>query len=151
MRPTVITGVTPESRCVMEEIFGPVVVVVPFETEEEVLGYANSTQYGLSAVIWSADGARAQRVASKVHSGIATHIHEHMNSCMHEWCWWCVMNENALNALFAACPSRALIVVVAHTPPPSPFPLCRHYLDQLLDGPRPAYALWWHEGLRYRP
>lgn len=54
IRPTVITNVHPtESRLQKEEIFGPVVTITPFTTEEEVVRYANATQYGLSASVWT--------------------------------------------------------------------------------------------------
>ncbi|MGG6358384.1 aldehyde dehydrogenase [Peribacillus frigoritolerans] len=70
IEPTIIAGVTRESRCVREEIFGPVVTVMPFETEEEVLEHANDTHYGLGATIWTNDLRRAHRVASKIEAGI---------------------------------------------------------------------------------
>ena len=70
MQPTVITGLTPACRTNREEIFGPVVTVTPFDDEEEVLDYANSTDYGLSATIWTQDLKKAHRVAHKVKSGV---------------------------------------------------------------------------------
>jgi aminomuconate-semialdehyde/2-hydroxymuconate-6-semialdehyde dehydrogenase len=54
----------------MEEIFGPVVTLMPFDTEEEVLMYANATEYGLAASIWTENLSRAHRMAEKVESGI---------------------------------------------------------------------------------
>ncbi len=63
MKPTIITGLKDSSACLKEEIFGPVVCVVPFETEEEVIARANDNEYGLSAVIWTNDVTRANRVA----------------------------------------------------------------------------------------
>jgi aminomuconate-semialdehyde/2-hydroxymuconate-6-semialdehyde dehydrogenase len=68
--PTVIEGLAPGCRTNQEEIFGPVVTLTPFDTEEEVLQYANSTQYGLAATIWTNELARAHRVASRIQSGI---------------------------------------------------------------------------------
>lgn len=68
--PTVIEGLAYDCRTNQEEIFGPVVTITPFDTEEEVLMMANSTQYGLSATIWTSDLKRAHRVADKVQSGI---------------------------------------------------------------------------------
>ena len=68
--PTVIEGLAYDCRTNQEEIFGPVVTITPFDSEEEVLMMANSTQYGLSATIWTSDLKRAHRVADKVHSGI---------------------------------------------------------------------------------
>ncbi|KAJ3068462.1 Aldehyde dehydrogenase 8 member A1 [Podochytrium sp. JEL0797] len=69
MRPTILTGLKPTSRCAQEEIFGPVVVVIPFDTEEEVVGYANGTVYGLSACVWTSDLKRAVRVSGALEVG----------------------------------------------------------------------------------
>jgi aminomuconate-semialdehyde/2-hydroxymuconate-6-semialdehyde dehydrogenase len=68
--PTVIEGLSFDCRTNQEEIFGPVVTITPFDTEEEVLMFANSTQYGLSATIWTENLSRAHRMAEKLHSGI---------------------------------------------------------------------------------
>jgi aminomuconate-semialdehyde/2-hydroxymuconate-6-semialdehyde dehydrogenase len=70
MQPTVIEGLTYDCRTNQEEIFGPVVTLTPFDTEEEVLMMANSTQYGLSATIWTSNLKKAHRVADKVDAGI---------------------------------------------------------------------------------
>src|ERR1041385_5085743 len=68
--PTIIEGLAYNCRTNQEEIFGPVVTITPFETEEEVLMMANSTQYGLAASVWTQQLTRAHRVAAKLHSGI---------------------------------------------------------------------------------
>ncbi|WP_343635361.1 aldehyde dehydrogenase [Fluviicola sp.] len=68
--PTVIEGLSYDCRTNQEEIFGPVVTITPFDTEEEVLMMANSTVYGLSATIWTSDLKRAHRTADKVQAGI---------------------------------------------------------------------------------
>ena len=70
IRPTVIEGLAFDCRTNQEEIFGPVVTIMPFDTEEEVLMMANSTQYGLSATIWTENLTRAHRVADEIHAGI---------------------------------------------------------------------------------
>lgn len=70
LAPTVIEGLSYDCRTNQEEIFGPVVTLTPFDTEEEVLMMANSTQYGLSATVWTSDLKRAHRVADNVQSGI---------------------------------------------------------------------------------
>lgn len=70
VEPTVIVGLDEKCRTNQEEIFGPVVTIMPFDKEEEVIGYANSTAYGLSATIWTENLKRAHRVASHVKSGI---------------------------------------------------------------------------------
>ena len=68
--PTVIEGLAADARTNQEEIFGPVVTIMPFDKEEEVVQYANSTEYGLSASVWTADLDRAHRVAEQLDSGI---------------------------------------------------------------------------------
>lgn len=70
LEPTIITGLDRHCRVVKEEIFGPVVTVIPFDTEEEVLDQVNDTEYGLSASIWTNDLRRAHRVAKEVEAGI---------------------------------------------------------------------------------
>jgi len=68
--PTVIEGLHYNCRTNLEEIFGPVVTMMPFDSEEEVLEMANSTQYGLAATIWTENLTRAHRMAAQVQSGI---------------------------------------------------------------------------------
>jgi succinate-semialdehyde dehydrogenase/glutarate-semialdehyde dehydrogenase len=68
--PTVIVDVPADAPIVNEEIFGPVAVVMPFETEAEVVTFANATEYGLVAYIYTGDLARGLRVAEKVESGM---------------------------------------------------------------------------------
>lgn len=70
IEPTVITGLSQQCRTNQEEIFGPVVTVTPFDTEEEALEMANSNAYGLSATIWTENLKRAHRVSANVKSGI---------------------------------------------------------------------------------
>lgn len=68
--PTVIEGLGPACRTNQEEIFGPVVTLQPFDTEEEALALANDTAYGLAATLWTTDLKRAHRVAAGIDSGI---------------------------------------------------------------------------------
>lgn len=70
MEPTVIVGLDEKCRTNQEEIFGPVVTIMPFDTEEQAIAYANSTPYGLSATLWTENLKRAHRVAHQVKSGI---------------------------------------------------------------------------------
>ncbi|MET8640190.1 aldehyde dehydrogenase family protein [Streptomyces sp. NPDC004675] len=67
--PTLLADCTPEMRVVREEIFGPVVVVVPFDDEEEGVTLANDSDYGLIDYVWSGDTARAFRVARRLRAG----------------------------------------------------------------------------------
>ena len=71
VQPTIITGLDDNSRLIREEIFGPVVCVLPFDTEEEVIAAANDTRMGLSNTIWTNDIRRAHRVAQSVESGLS--------------------------------------------------------------------------------
>ena len=68
--PTVITGLSMSCRTNQEEIFGPVVTVMPFDSEEEALALANATKYGLAATLWTSNLQRAHRVAHELEAGI---------------------------------------------------------------------------------
>lgn len=70
MEPTVIVGLDEKCRTNQEEIFGPVVTIMPFDTEEQALSFANSTPYGLAATIWTENLKKAHRVAHQIKSGI---------------------------------------------------------------------------------
>ena len=70
IQPTVIENLPHDCRTNQEEIFGPVVTIMPFDTDDEVLAYANSVRYGLSATVWTENLSRAHRVAAKLESGI---------------------------------------------------------------------------------
>ncbi len=73
VRPTVFADCTPDMTIVREEIFGPVLVMLPFDTEEDAINMANDTPYGLAAYIQSGDRAQAERVAARLKAG-AIHI-----------------------------------------------------------------------------
>jgi len=70
VEPTILTGLPESSCCVIEEIFGPVCHIAPFDSEEEALAMANDTKYGLAASIWTSDLKRAHRVARQMNVGI---------------------------------------------------------------------------------
>ncbi len=70
IEPTVIVGLDQYCRTNHEEIFGPVVTIMPFDKEEEAIAYANSNAYGLSATLWTENLKRAHRVAHQIKSGI---------------------------------------------------------------------------------
>ena len=70
LAPTVIEGLGPQCRTNQEEIFGPVVTIQPFDTEEEALDMANGTPYGLASTLWTSDGTRMHRMARLLKSGI---------------------------------------------------------------------------------
>ena len=69
VRPTVFTGVTPEMRIAQEEVFGPVLAVIPFDSDEEAVALANGTLYGLAAGVWTADMARSLKLAHSLEAG----------------------------------------------------------------------------------
>jgi betaine-aldehyde dehydrogenase len=80
LMPTVFDGVSNDMRIAREEIFGPVVSIIPFDTEEEALRLANATPYGLSGSIWSRDIGKALRAAKALQSGV---ISVNSNSSVH--------------------------------------------------------------------
>ena len=73
VKPTIFMDVSNQMRVAREEIFGPVLVVIPFDTEEDAVEIANDTPYGLAAYFSSGDTERATRVAAKLKAG-AVHI-----------------------------------------------------------------------------
>ena len=70
MQPTIFSGVAPDMALFREEVFGPVLAVTPFETEEEAISIANSTEYGLAAGVWTGDLGRAHRMVRAIDSGV---------------------------------------------------------------------------------
>ncbi|HEV2726655.1 MAG TPA: aldehyde dehydrogenase family protein [Solirubrobacterales bacterium] len=68
--PTVLAPLTNEDRAAREEIFGPVVAVIPFDDEDDAVRQANDTIYGLSGSVWTRNGARALRVARRIETGV---------------------------------------------------------------------------------
>jgi aldehyde dehydrogenase (NAD+) len=73
VRPTIFADVTNDMRIAREEVFGPVLAIIPFDTEEDAIRIANDTPYGLAAYLQTGDPDRAERVAAKLRAG-AVHI-----------------------------------------------------------------------------
>src|ERR671919_214677 len=69
VRPTVFSDVTPEMAIAQEEIFGPVLAIMPYDDEDDAVLIANDTVYGLAGGVWSADEERAKRVAARIRTG----------------------------------------------------------------------------------
>jgi len=80
LMPTIFDHVTNDMRIAAEEIFGPVVTVIPFDTEDEAIALANATPYGLSGSVWSRDIGRALRTAKRLQAGV---LSVNSNSSVH--------------------------------------------------------------------
>ena len=79
-RPTIFADVSPDMGIARDEVFGPVLAMIPFETEDEAVAIANATNYGLAAYIQTRDPARAERVAGRLRAGMI-----HINGAAHRY------------------------------------------------------------------
>jgi gamma-glutamyl-gamma-aminobutyraldehyde dehydrogenase len=70
MAPTIVAEVTQADRIVREEVFGPVLTVQAFDTEDEAVALANGTDYGLAAAVWTASLSRAHRMVGRIRAGV---------------------------------------------------------------------------------
>ncbi|MEK0164290.1 aldehyde dehydrogenase [Phaeobacter sp. A36a-5a] len=70
MAPTIVTDVTPEATLAQQEVFGPVLAVTPFKTEDDAVRIANSTVYGLAGAVWTSGLSRAHRMVQRVRTGV---------------------------------------------------------------------------------
>ncbi|MBD9452554.1 aldehyde dehydrogenase family protein [Rhizobium sp. RHZ02] len=80
VKPTIFADVNNSMRIAREEVFGPVLAIMPFETEEEAIANANDTSYGLAAYVQTSDPARAERVAGRLRAGMV-----HINGAPHRY------------------------------------------------------------------
>lgn len=80
VKPTIFAGVNNGMRIAREEVFGPVLAIIPFDTEEEAIEIANDTPYGLAAYVQTGDAARAERVAGRLRAGMV-----HINGAPHRY------------------------------------------------------------------
>jgi aldehyde dehydrogenase (NAD+) len=72
VKPTIFSNVNNQMTIAREEIFGPVLCILPYDTEEQAVQIANDTPYGLAAYVWSQDNLRARRVGSRIRAGQVT-------------------------------------------------------------------------------
>jgi aldehyde dehydrogenase (NAD+) len=72
VKPTIFADVTNNMRIAQEEIFGPVLVIIPFDSEEGAIALANDTPYGLAAFLQTGDAVRAERVSNQLRAGTVT-------------------------------------------------------------------------------
>ena len=72
VHPTVLTDVDPAMRLYQQEIFGPVVAILPFDDDDQVVELANNSEYGLAATAWTKDIARAHGLAKRIQAGTIT-------------------------------------------------------------------------------
>ncbi len=80
VKPTIFADVNNEMRIAREEVFGPVLAIMPFDTEEEAIAIANDTSYGLAAYVQTGDSIRAERVATRLRAGMV-----HINGAPHRY------------------------------------------------------------------
>ncbi|KIO29040.1 hypothetical protein M407DRAFT_173561 [Tulasnella calospora MUT 4182] len=114
--PTVVEGVQPEDELFQEEVFGPVVTLTPFQTEEEALALANNCKYGLGAGIWTSDLSRAHRLAAQIEAGLCWVNTHHRNDPSSPWGGMKesgIGRENGLEAYESYTQSKSTIVNIA--------------------------------------
>ncbi|PHP67918.1 aldehyde dehydrogenase [Zhengella mangrovi] len=70
MEPTIVTGVEPDDRIATDEVFGPVLAVIAFDSEDEAVAIANGTDYGLASAVWTSDLSRAHRMVRRIRAGV---------------------------------------------------------------------------------
>jgi aldehyde dehydrogenase (NAD+) len=109
VQPTVFANVTNDMRIAREEIFGPVLSVIGYATEEDAIAIANDTTYGLQSYVLSSDPVRARRVAARLEAGrvvINGAPHEPLAPFGASWAWWLILSPRRSLALAIVGVSR---------------------------------------------
>lgn len=124
IEPTVFADVDPTSSLAQDEIFGPVLSVMPFDCEEEAVALANDSQYGLVAGLWTADVRRAHRVAGQLEAGLVSvntfrPIHPGMPYGGYKMSG--LGRENGLEVLDEYTETKSIVVDLSTAPPTDPF------------------------------
>lgn len=124
VEPTVFADVDNRSRLAQEEIFGPVVAIMPFDGEEEAIALANDTEYGLVGGLWTSDVSRAHRVASRIESGLVsvnTFRPVHFMLPYGGFKLSGIGRENSFDAMREFTETRTIVIDLSSDIPPDPF------------------------------
>jgi aldehyde dehydrogenase (NAD+) len=124
VEPTIFADVDNGSRLAQDEIFGPVLAVIPFDTEAEAVAMANDTQYGLVAGLWTRDVGRAHRVAAQLESGLVsvnTYRPVHWMLPYGGYKMSGIGRENGFDAVNEYLETKTVVIDYADAPPPDPF------------------------------
>ncbi|HTW84404.1 MAG TPA: aldehyde dehydrogenase [Candidatus Sulfotelmatobacter sp.] len=124
VEPTIFGEVDNRSRLAQEEIFGPVLALIPFDDEAEAIAIANDVQYGLVAGLWTRDVARAHRVAAQLEAGLVsvnTYRPVHWMLPYGGFKMSGIGRENGLEAIDAYLETKTVVVDLSEAPPPDPF------------------------------
>ena len=124
IEPTIFSHVANRSRLAQEEVFGPVLAVIPFDTEEQVIQLANDVKYGLVAGLWTSDVTRAHRVAARLKAGLVsvnTFRPVHWMLPYGGYKMSGIGRENGLAALNEFIELKTVVVDLSDSDPPNPF------------------------------
>lgn len=124
IQPTVFRDVDTSSRLAREEVFGPVLAVMPFDDEDEVIGLANSTDYGLVGGLWTRDVSRAHRVAARIEAGLVsvnTFRPVHYMLPYGGYKLSGIGRENGMDAFDEFTETKTIVVDLSTAMPPDPF------------------------------